>query len=114
MPGEAVDEVVLAPVRLIRDDNDIPPLREHGVAVSLGSIALLGRKELLNRGEDHAARSDRELGTQISAIRGLHRRLAQQLPAACEGCEKLVVEVVAVGEHDEGRVLHQWMQNHAT
>ena len=32
--------------------------------------------------------------------------LAQQFVAAREGAEQLLVEVVAVGEHDEGRVAH--------
>ena len=38
---------------------------------------------------------------------GLHRRLAQQLVAARERAEELIVEVVAVGQHDERRVLHR-------
>ena len=58
-------------------------------------------KELLDRGEDHAAGGDRELRAQVGAVRGLHRRLAQQVAAAREGAEELVVEVVAVGEHDD-------------
>ena len=51
VPGEAVDEVVLAAVRLVGDDHDVAPLGEHRVAVAL----LLGQ-ELLDGGEDHAAR----------------------------------------------------------
>ena len=44
---------------------------------------------------------------QVRAALGLHRRLAQEVLAAREGAEELVVEVVAVGEHDDGRVLHR-------
>ena len=43
---------------------------------------------------------------------GLHRLLPQQFVAARERAEELVVEVVAVGEHDERRVLHRRMQDH--
>ena len=106
--GEAVDEVVLAAVRLVGDDDDVAPVGEHRVAVAL----LLG-EELLDGGEHHAAGGDRELGAQVGAVGGLHRRLAQQVAAAGEGAEELVVEVVAVGEHDDGRVLHRRVQDHA-
>ena len=41
------------------------------------------------------------------AVFGLLRRLAQQVLAHAEGAEQLVVEVVAVGQHDQGRVLHR-------
>ena len=41
------------------------------------------------------------------AVLGLLRRLPQQVLAHAEGAEELVVEVVAVGQHDERRVLHR-------
>ena len=37
--GEAVDEVVLAAVRLVGDHDDVPPVGEHGMPVAL----LLGK-----------------------------------------------------------------------
>ena len=37
----------------------------------------------------------------------LHRGLSQQVLAAGEGTEQLVVEVVAVGQHDDGGVVHR-------
>ena len=46
---------------------------------------------------------------QIGSVLGLHRRLAQQVLAAGERAEELVVQVVAVGEHDDGRILHRWL-----
>ena len=64
-------------------------------------VALLLGEELLDGGEDHAARGDRSSFAQVGAALGLHRRLAQQVVAAGEGAEELVVEVVAVGEHDD-------------
>ena len=51
---------------------------------------------------------------QVRAALGLHRRLAQEILAAREGAEELVVEVVAVGEHDDGRVLHRWLADDAS
>ena len=99
---EAVDEVVLAAVRLVGDHHDVAALGERRVPVAL----LLG-EELLDGREHHAARGDRQQLPQVRAALGLHRRLAQQVRAAREGAEELVVEVVAVGEHDERRVLHR-------
>ena len=63
-------------------------------------------EELLNRGEDHATRVDRELAAQVGPTLGLRRRLSQQVLAVREGAEELVVKVVAVGQHDGGWVLH--------
>ena len=54
-----------------------------------------------------------QLRAQVGAVGGLHRRLAQQVAAAGEGAEELVVEVVAVGQHDDGRVRHRRVQDHA-
>jgi hypothetical protein len=89
LSGEAVDEVVLAPVRLVGDDDDVAPVRDHRVA-----IALLPGQELLDGREHDAAR--RHGRPQVNAVLGLHRRLAQEVPAAREGVEELVVQVVAV------------------
>ena len=100
--GVAVDEVVLAPVRLVGYHDDVPAVRQRRVGV-----ALLLREELLNRGEHDAARLDRELSAQVGPALRLHRRLAQQVLAAGEGAEELVVQVVPVREHDDGGVLHR-------
>ena len=54
-----------------------------------------------------------QLRAQVGAVCGLHRRLAQQVVAAREGAEELVVEVVAVGEDDDRRVLHRRVQDDA-
>jgi len=40
----------------------------------------------------------------------LHRLLPQQFVAACESPKELIVQIVAVGDHDQRRVLHRWMQ----
>ena len=57
--------------------------------------------------KDHAARGDRQFLAQVGAALCLRRRLSEQVLAAREGAEELVVEVVAVGEDDDGRVLHR-------
>jgi hypothetical protein len=69
--GEAVDEVVLAVVSLVGDDDDVAPVREHGVAV-----ALLGGHELLDGREDDAAAGDAELLAEVGPIGGLDGILA--------------------------------------
>jgi len=74
------------------DDDDVAPVGKHRMAVAL----VLG-EEFLDRAEDHTAGSNLQLFAQVGAISRLRRRLAQQLPAAGEGAEELVVEVVAIG-----------------
>jgi hypothetical protein len=46
-----------------------------------------------------------------SAVGGLHRGLAEEVPAAGERAEELVVQVVAVGEHHQGGILHRGVQD---
>lgn len=82
VPGEAVDEVILAAMRLVGDHDDVVPLRKHRVPVALGF-----REELLNRGEHYAAGPDRELCAQVGAVRGLHGHLTQQILTAGECAE---------------------------
>ena len=106
MAGEAVDEVVLAAVGLVGDDDDVAPVREHGVAV-----ARLGGHELLDGREDDATTADAEPLAQVGPISGLDGILAQQVAAAGEGSEELVVQVVPVGDHDDGGVLHHRMED---
>ena len=72
VPRESVNEIVLAAVSLVGDDDDVPPVREHRMPV-----ALLLRKELLNGREHNSARGHSELCAQIGTVGGLHRRLAQ-------------------------------------
>ena len=64
-------------------------------------------KNFWDRGEHHAARLDRQLGAQVGTALGLGRRLPQQVLAAGERPEELVVEVVSVRQHDDRRVLHR-------
>jgi hypothetical protein len=121
VPGVAVDDVVLAAVRFVGDHDDVAALRERRVPACLAlpdrqaggrQVAPLLREELVDGREDQAAGCHREQLAQVRAAR-LHRRLGQQLLAAREGAEGLVVEIVAVGEHDEGRVAHRRLAHDA-
>ena len=91
MPGEAVDEVVLAAVSLVGNHDDVAAVREHRMPV-----ALLLRKELLDGREHDTAGRHRQLRAQVRTVCGLRRRLPQQVLAASERAEQLVVQVVAV------------------
>jgi hypothetical protein len=64
-------------VGLVGDDDDIAPVRKHGVAV-----ALLGGHELLNGREDDATAGDAELLAQVGAVGRLDGILAQQVAAS--------------------------------
>jgi hypothetical protein len=79
---------------------------KEGIAVA----AVVGR-ELLDRREDHAAALHGEQLAQVGAVVGLYRRLPQQVAAAGEGAEELVVEVVAVRDDDDRRVRHGRVQD---
>ena len=50
VPRETIDQVILAAVRFIRDNDDVPPLRKFR-----RFAAFVLRHELLNRREHHAA-----------------------------------------------------------
>ena len=109
MTGEAIDKVVLAPMCLISDHHYVAAFRQHWVCITLGL-----REEFLDGREDHAAGGNLEQFAQVCSARCLDRRLAQEILAAGEGAEELVVEVVAVREHHQGRVLHARLHDHAT
>ena len=100
-------ESMLAAVRFIGNDDDVSP------PTQLGHHLALFRHEFVNRREHHAAtRPDQQLA-QMLAPAGLHRRLAEDVRAALELAEKLVIEIVAIGQHNQRRVLHRRMPHHA-
>ena len=104
-----VNEIVLAAVGFVGNDHDVAPVRQRGVAV-----ALFFGQELLDGCEHHPARFHRKPGTQIRPAGRLDRRLAQQFPAAREGGEQLIVEIVAVGQDHHGRVFHRRLADDAS
>jgi hypothetical protein len=103
---KTVDEIVLAPVRLIGDHDDVAPVREQRVRVARGV-----REKLLDRREDHTARCDPQLLPQVRPALRLHRCLAQQVLAARECPEQLVVQIISIGQRQDRRVGHRRMQD---
>ncbi len=93
-------EAVLAAVGFVGQDDDVGAIANLGVQ----GLAFFWA-EFLHGGEDDAARVDGEELADGVAVVGLLGGLAQQLAASGEGVEKLVVEVVAIGEDDEGGVV---------
>ena len=53
------------------------------------------------------------MAAEVGPALGLNRRLPHKVPAAGESAEELIVEVVAVGEHDDGRVRHRRLADDA-
>ena len=98
----AVDEVVLPAMRLVGDDDDIAAFGERRMPAA-GPVG----EEFLDGGEHHAARRDGEFRAQVGAVSRLFRRLTEEVRTPREGGEQLVVEVVAVGQHDDGGVSHR-------
>jgi len=80
-------ESILAAVRFIRDHDDVLPRAQLGHQFAL----LCG--ELMDRREHHAAAGPVQQFAQMLAPAGLHRRLAEDVRAALELAEKLVVAV---------------------
>src|SRR5690606_21647277 len=105
---KAIDEVVLAAMGFVSNHDDVSAFRERRMSIA----AFLG-KELVNRGEHHTARGHGQQLAQIRTAFGPSRRLPQQLLATREGREELIVEVVAIGEYDDGRVLHRRLADDA-
>ena len=59
------------------------------------------------------ARIDREPGPEVGAALRLDGRLAEEVATAREGREELVVEVVPIGQHDDGGVRHRRLADDA-
>ena len=53
-----------------------------------------------------AARCDRKPGAQVGPALGLNRRLPKQVPAVGESAEELIVKIITISQHDDGRVFH--------
>ena len=92
-------ETVLRAVSLVCHDNYIA-----AVCKGIVNIACFGLK-LLYGGKNHATRLHRQQFLQVLAVFGLHWRLLKQLLCTGESVEKLVVQVVAVGDYDNCRVV---------
>jgi hypothetical protein len=102
--GEAVDEVVLAAVGFVGDDDDAPagevaPVRKHGVPV-----ARLGGHELLDGREDDATAGDAELLAQVGPIGG------HDGPGATAGATRPLIALLPdpVSRRPGQEVLHRY------
>lgn len=101
-------ETVLGAMRFVCNHHDVAPVRQQRKAV-----LILARHELLDGREyDPARRAHRKQLAQLLAAVRLHRLLAQQVVRQAEHAEQLAVEVVAVGDHHDGRVLHRRLLHH--
>ena len=61
----------------------------------------------MDRREHHSAAGPIEQLPEVVAALRLHRHLAEDLSTALKLPVELIIEVVAIGEHDERRVLHR-------
>ena len=92
-------------MRLVRDDHDVFPFGQK-----FKSLTLFGGK-LLDGGKHHPAAARSQKLFQFGAAFRLFGRLAQQGCARVKGSEQLVVQVVAVGDHDNSGVRHVRMDD---
>ena len=87
-------------MRFIRHDNDIRAFCEHRHRIA----CFLRGKFLDGRKDDAAARALIQFGAQIAAIRCLIRLGTQKFLGFLEGAEKLIIQIVAVGNDHDGRI----------
>ena len=105
---EGGGKAVLGAVGLVGNHHDVVPVRKHREHV----LVFTGH-ELLDRGKHNPARWPvRQQLPQFLPGRGLHRLFAQQVLRQTEDAKELAVQVVAVGNHHHGRVLHGWFLHH--
>ena len=71
----------------------------------MGVSPLFG-EELLDGGEHHSTDVHGEFAPEVGPAVGLGRVLPEEFLAPGECAEELVVQVVPVGEDDDGRVVH--------
>lgn len=86
----------------IRHHDDVATIGQHREAF----LAAFGR-ELLHGGEDDAARCARQQALQVFAAFGLFGVLAQKILAQAEGGGELIVQIIAVSQDNDSRVLQR-------
>ena len=93
---------------LIGHHHDVVPVAQHRE-----HVFVLPRHELLDGGEHNAAR--RPVAEQLAQFlpgSGLHRLFSQQVLRQAEDAKQLAVQVVAVGDDDDGGVGHGGFLHH--
>src|SRR5574341_1500480 len=119
MTGVAVDKVILTAMGFIRNHHNVvtvgkdPTPGPPFAALRDASRSPKGRGEkFLNGGkEDAACNASLEFLHQVFTAGGLFGRLAQDFETARERPKELIVEVVAIGDDDDGGILHGGMQD---
>jgi len=101
-------KAVLRAVCFIGDHDDVVAVGEHREAVFIFT-----GHELLDGGEDDAAGGPvAQFVAQVLPGSGLHRLIAQQVLRQREDAEQLAVQIIAVGDDDDGWVLHRRVLHH--
>ena len=99
MAGVAIQEVVLAPVSFVGNDDDIASISQQRVG-----ITLLIRSELLDGSEDDAARGTFQELPHLGSTARLLWRLWQDARRGEDLTEELVIQVISVGDEHNGRI----------
>ena len=92
----------------VRDDDDIASLGE-----GLVGRVLLGSELMDRREDDSAAGTVQEFPEMLPAL-SLNGHLSQRLMTPLKLPEELVIQIIPVRQHDEGRILHRRMTGHPT
>src|SRR5690606_19989435 len=90
-------------MRFVGDDDDVTTIAQGG------HLLALFRQEFLNSREDYAATRHGEKRAQSLPILCLNRCLTENLVTTLKLTEQLIIEIVAIRQHDERRVLHSRM-----
>lgn len=92
-------QAILGAVGFVGDEDDVVAIAQ----LLILAAPFVGGK-FLDGGEDDATGGDLKFGFEVGAIAGLGGYLAQQIGTFRERTEELVVQVVAIGEDDQGGV----------
>ena len=93
-------------MRLVGNDHYVPAVGKQRMP---GTFAF--REKLLNGRKNHATRGHGKELLQIVTVLSLDRLLPQEFVTPRKRPEQLVVQVVAVSEHNECRILHLWFKD---
>ena len=83
----------------------------HGcfvVAAKFGKYRESMGLDVLDGGENDAAAGHLQQFLQMPPVFGLHRLLSQQLHGSRKRVEQLVVQIIAVGDDNDGGVIDSW------
>ena len=102
-------KAILRAMCFVGDDHNVVPVGEYRE----GIFILAGHEFLDSRKDDAAGWPITQLGAQVLPGADLNWLFAQQVLRKGEDTEQLAVEVIAVGDDNDGRVLHRRFLHHA-